>query len=71
MAEIDPVTGATRLIVAGGLGSPGGINMINQNGNMAFGPGNRYHIIMQPNIKGMRGFSLGAPYVWYLWKDKS
>jgi 4-phytase/acid phosphatase/peptide/nickel transport system substrate-binding protein len=47
------------------------VSMINQNGNMAFGPGNRYHIIMQPNIKGMRGFSLGAPYVWYLWKDKS
>ena len=30
--EVNPVNGATRLIVAGGLGSPGGINMIDQNG---------------------------------------
>ena len=43
---------------------------INNTGNMAFGSGNLYHIIMQPNVKGMRGFSFGAPYVWYLWKDK-
>ncbi len=43
---------------------------INKTGNMAFGPGNRYYIIMQPNIKGMRGFSFGTAYVWYLWKDK-
>ena len=43
---------------------------INNTGNMAFGSGNRYFIIMQPNIKGMRGFSYGTPYVWYLSKDK-
>ena len=43
---------------------------INKSANMAFGPGNRYHIILQPNIKGMRGFSYGTPYVWYMWKDK-
>lgn len=45
------------------------VSMINQNGNMAFGPGNRYHIMMQPNIKGMRGFTMGTAYVWYLSKD--
>ena len=44
---------------------------INKTGNMAFGPGNRYHVITQPNIHGMRGFSYGTPYVWYMWKDKS
>ena len=43
---------------------------INKTGNMAFGPGNRYHIITQPNVKGMRGFSYGTPYVWYMWKDE-
>ncbi len=42
---------------------------INKTGNMAFGGGNRYHIITQPNIKGMRAFSYGTPYVWYLWKE--
>lgn len=47
------------------------VSLINQNGNMAFGPGNRYHILLQPNIKGMRGFTGGTAYVWYLWKDKS
>jgi 4-phytase/acid phosphatase/peptide/nickel transport system substrate-binding protein len=47
------------------------VSLINQNGNMAFGPGNRYHILMQPNIQGMRGFTGGTAYVWYLWKDKS
>ncbi|MBT3532432.1 MAG: hypothetical protein HN478_01045 [Rhodospirillaceae bacterium] len=46
------------------------VSMINQNGNMAFGPGNRYHILLQKNIKGMRGFTGGTAYVWYLWKDK-
>ncbi len=47
------------------------VSLINQNGNMAFGPGNRYHVLLQPNIKGMRGFTGGTAYVWYLWKDKS
>ncbi|MBT4044705.1 MAG: hypothetical protein HOF11_14485, partial [Rhodospirillaceae bacterium] len=42
---------------------------INKTGNMAFGGGNRYHVITQPNIKGIRGFSYGTPYVWYMWRD--
>ena len=42
---------------------------INKTSNMAFGAKNNYFIIMQPNVKGMRGFSYGTPYVWYLWKD--
>ena len=44
---------------------------INKTSNMAFGAKSNYFIIMQPNVKGMRGFSYGTPYVWYLWKDKS
>jgi len=47
------------------------VSMINQNGNMAFSTGNRYHILMQKNISGMRGFTMGTAYVWYLSKDKS
>ncbi|NQV59953.1 MAG: ABC transporter substrate-binding protein [Alphaproteobacteria bacterium] len=42
---------------------------INKTGNMAFGQGNRYYIISQPKVKGMRGFSYGTAYVWYMWKD--
>ena len=47
------------------------VKAINFNSNMAFGSANRYYIIMQPNIKGMRGFTGGTAYVWYLWKEKS
>lgn len=43
---------------------------INIAGNMAFGAANRYFIIRQPDVKGMRGFTMGTAYVWYLWKDK-
>ncbi len=43
---------------------------INNTSNMAFGSGNRYFIMMQPNVRGMRGFTGGTAYVWYLWKDK-
>ena len=43
---------------------------INNASNMAFGSANRYYILMQPNVQGMRGFTMGTAYVWYLWKDK-
>ena len=45
------------------------VRSINQAGNMRFGPGSRYHVITRPNIKGMRAFGMGSPYVWYLWKS--
>jgi len=43
---------------------------INIASNMAFGGANRYYIVMQPNIKGMRGFTMGTAYVWYMWREK-
>lgn len=45
------------------------VTHINKAGHMAFSARNRYHVIHRSAIKGMRNFSLGTPYVWYLWRD--
>ena len=41
---------------------------INESGSMRFGPGNLYHVIMRPNVKGIIPFTFGTAYVWYMWK---
>ncbi|MCH9671281.1 MAG: hypothetical protein K0U93_07525 [Gammaproteobacteria bacterium] len=44
------------------------VRYINKTGNMRFGPGSRYHVITRPGINGMRAFTMGSAYVWYMWK---
>jgi len=44
------------------------IAYVNKNMNMRFGPGNQYYIVTRPGVKGMRPFTFGTAYVWYMWK---
>jgi ABC-type transport system substrate-binding protein len=43
---------------------------INDAANMRFAPGNRYHIVMRKNVKGVIPFTFGSAYVWKMWKEK-
>ncbi len=41
----------------------------NTEGTIQWRGGNRYHVITRPEVKGIRPFRRGVPYVWYAWKS--
>lgn len=41
----------------------------NTEGTIQYRAGNRYHVLTGNNVKGIRPFGQGVPYVWYAWKE--
>lgn len=41
----------------------------NTEGTIQWRGGNRYHVLTGKNVKGIRPFRRGIPYVWYAWKE--